>query len=1273
MKFFSLSLLSLTMPVLLTAQTSPPTNSGYDVFLLAGQSNMVGYGSGIDSSSDAATNGRIFQWDSATNQIVLAADPLYTYQGKQFFTGMGMTFAKAYLSSIPSNRQVLLVNSAIGATSFADGTWIAGSGIGATTAVQSANAAIAAAGPGARLAGILWHQGESDVQENGASAYQMNLQNLISYFRSNITGASTSTPFVAGEFAPAWLASQLANATYAPQQFAILENIRSLPDTEPNTAWASSALLPSDLSTGLVHFSALSQRALGRRYAERFFLASQGLPQPQLSLKSWAGAFYDDGRGLLALAPLPTNSPPAVTGTVSPVADPLRGSVAQIYQGQGSLSSSLPAGAFNASYTKMAWFNPGAVGYSNYLISAANPGQTHFLQAQTLTSSTIVLSAGHSSAASSANIAVTVSAAAGTWMHIALVYDAGANTMTLYLNGVPIASQSNIAPAPPSTSTSSVLPVLMGTLTGSGTSGLDGEIAGNRVWTSALSAAQIATIYSFESIATPAALSFGSVSPSSPATQSYTFTPASSSTVAAVSILTEGVTGGDFSLANATTCAPAAATPCAVSVTFTPKFPGLRRGALLLTDSTGAQTTVFLSGVGALTPSYNPPSQSVLASGLPGQSGLAVDGAANVYSANASAGTVTEVNPSGSLVRTITGLNSPSGVAVDGAGNLYITESASAGVIKVLPGTANFTTVATGFNASKSPQGPSIDAAGNVYLADTADNAVLEISASGQANVVSTGSLTLSAPSGTALDAAGNLYIADSANGRIVEVPSTGAGNSKVYAAGFSNPASVAVDAAGNLFVIDSAVGTLYEVVAGSTTPAALAGGFSNPGAVTVAANGSVYVADTGNGRIVQFQRSAFNPQTIAFNSIPAQAVGSTLTVTATASSGLPVAFSVVPNGNCSIAGSIVTFLNVGNCGVIANQAGSLTYAAAPGVGQIIVVNSQASQTITFNPIPAQSVGRTLAVSATASSGLAVTFFVVPNGNCSIAGNVVTFLNVGSCGVVASQAGSQNYAAAPAVGQIIAVNNPAPQAITFSAIAAQTVGTPLTLRATATSGLAVSFGSSTGSICAVSGTSVTLLSPGTCTIVASQPGNSTYAAATPVTQSFTVNGNVQSQAITFNPIPAQAVGATLTVSATASSGLAVTFTIVPNGNCSLSGSVVTFLNAGNCGVIASQAGNSSYAAAPAVGQIIVVNNSASQTITFNAIPAQKVGASLTVSASASSGLPVTFSIVPNGNCSLSGSSVTFLNPGNCGVVASQAGNNVYSPAAAVGQIIAVSN
>ncbi len=68
------------------------------------------------------------------------------------------------------------------------------------------------------------------------------------------------------------------------------------------------------------------------------------------------------------------------------------------------------------------------------------------------------------------------------------------------------------------------------------------------------------------------------------------------------------------------------------------------------------------------------------------------------------------------------------------------------------------------------------------------------------------------------------------------------------------------------------------------------------------------------------------------------------------------------------------------------------------------------------------------------------------------------------------------------------------------------VGGTGTVSATATSGLPVTFTSSTIPVCTVSGSTVTGVSQGTCTIAANQAGNAAYSAAPQVTQSFTVSG-----------------------------------------------------------------------------------------------------------------------------------------------------------------------
>ncbi|MGO9660484.1 MAG: hypothetical protein ACLP7F_19295, partial [Acidimicrobiales bacterium] len=136
-------------------------------------------------------------------------------------------------------------------------------------------------------------------------------------------------------------------------------------------------------------------------------------------------------------------------------------------------------------------------------------------------------------------------------------------------------------------------------------------------------------------------------------------------------------------------------------------------------------------------------------------------------------------------------------------------------------------------------------------------------------------------------------------------------------------------------------------------------------------------------------------------------------------------------------------------------------------------------------------------------------------------------------------------------------------------------------------GLAVTFTTATASVCTSGGTngaSITLVKAGTCTVEANQAGNATYNAAPEVSQSFTVSK--ASQTITFAN-PGTKTKSPVTVSATASSGLAVTFTTATASVCTsggTNGASITLVKAGTCTVEANQAGNATYNAAPEVSQ-----------------------------------------------------------------------------------------
>ncbi|HEX5145576.1 MAG TPA: hypothetical protein VFV85_01030, partial [Conexibacter sp.] len=331
-----------------------------------------------------------------------------------------------------------------------------------------------------------------------------------------------------------------------------------------------------------------------------------------------------------------------------------------------------------------------------------------------------------------------------------------------------------------------------------------------------------------------------------------------------------------------------------------------------------------------------------------------------------------------------------------------------------------------------------------------------------------------------------------------------------------------------------------------------------------------------------------------------------------------------------------------------------------------------APQTITFaQPSDTRVDQGPVSLSASASSGLAVSFVSNSGSVCTVSGSSVTLVAAGTCSITASQAGNGTYAAALPVTRTFQVTAaPLPQTITFAQPSDTRVDQgPIALSSSASSGLAVSFVSNSGSVCTVSGSSVTLVAAGTCSITASQAGNATYAAALPVTRTFQVTAALLSQTITFaQPSDTRVDQGPVSLSASASSGLAASFTSNDTSVCTVSASSVTLVAAGTCSITASQAGNGTYAAALPVTRTFEVTAGPvvlqTQTITFAQPADVRVDhGPVTVSASASSGLPVVFSSTTPAVCTVSGASVPLVTVGSCSITASQAGDGFYGGAA----------
>jgi kumamolisin len=827
-------------------------------------------------------------------------------------------------------------------------------------------------------------------------------------------------------------------------------------------------------------------------------------------------------------------------------------------------------------------------------------------------------------------------------------------------------------------------------------------------------------------VTAPSAVNFGAVNvgSTSPAT-SMVFTFVTSGELGGIGVLTQGATGLDFADAGSDTCAAntvyAAGQTCTVNVTFTPQFSGTRFGAVVLEDNSGnALAAGYLQGTG-VGPQINflPAAKSEWSNGLPGASGVAVDGSGNVYIAGV--GTVVHellavngIIPASPTVRALgSGFDGPTGVAVDGGGNVYVADFGNSAVKELLavngsiPASPTIETLGSGFNH---PFGVAVDGNGNVFVADRYNSEVKEIlavngsiPASPTINTLGSG---FNQPDGVAVDGNGNVYVADTLNNAVKEllavdgsVPPTP--TIETLGSGFIYPFGVAVDGNGNVYVADYDNNAVKEILAvngsipASPTINTLGGSFVNPTGVAVVGTGNVYVAEWGDNRVdelnfavppsLSFASTAYgatstdSPQTVTIEntgnaalSFPVPSTGNNPGITAnftlnsSGASACPLlsaasstAGTLAPGASCLLPISFTPAAEGALSGSLALTDNNLN-AAGPGYAlQSITLSGtgiQATPTITWTTPAAITYGTALsATQLNASSTVTGSFTYSP-----VAGTV---LGAGQQTLTVSFAPTDSTNYTNATASVTLTVNQATPAITWATPAAITYGTALSatqLNASSTVAGGFTYSPAAG----------TVLGAGQQTLTASfAPTDSTdYTNATATVQ-LTVNPAAQT--ISFPAITATEVAATtLPLSATATSGLAVSFASTTPTVCTVSGTTASLLISGTCTIQATQAGNSNYSAAMAQQSFAVHHQT--QTITFPAITGtQYATTTLPLSATASSGLTVAFVSTTPAVCTVSGATASLLTAGTCIIQASQAGNAAYALAPSVSQYFTV--
>ena len=446
-------------------------------------------------------------------------------------------------------------------------------------------------------------------------------------------------------------------------------------------------------------------------------------------------------------------------------------------------------------------------------------------------------------------------------------------------------------------------------------------------------------------------------------------------------------------------------------------------------------------------------------------------------------------------------------------------------------------------------------------------------------------------------------------NGTVTTIGSGSSGDMNAPA-GLSNVISIASDGLVNLALKSDGTVSAWGVAPWGQTNIPV--GLSNVVSVAV---GDTYfsmaVQKNGNA-VIWGENYQMPPSTIiASNVVSASIIGPIYIMWLDESGGIKF-WGSVPRANIApsstnyvaVAATTAGPLALKSDGTVSSLAGGNTFSALTNVVQISKYfalentsddNTNASPsgspslpsaTPTPNPLMSQSItmptvsSRTYTptsflVKPTATSGLPVSLSVL-SGPASVFGNFVTLNGVGNVVLAANQSGNWQYASAPQTTTSFLVSQ-STQKINFPPIAPQSSSAvSFPLYAVASSGLPVSFSSSSPSVLSISGSTAVIKGWGTAVVTASQAGNFGYNSASPVYQTVTIG--VPQSINRFGTIPSLLYSARKQVTLvppSSSSGLTVELTVL-SGPATIKGNVVTLTGKGTVTLAANQPGNSQF-------------------------------------------------------------------------------------------------
>uniref|UniRef100_UPI003561DA08 MBG domain-containing protein n=1 Tax=Pontiella sp. TaxID=2837462 RepID=UPI003561DA08 len=377
--------------------------------------------------------------------------------------------------------------------------------------------------------------------------------------------------------------------------------------------------------------------------------------------------------------------------------------------------------------------------------------------------------------------------------------------------------------------------------------------------------------------------------------------------------------------------------------------------------------------------------------------------------------------------------------------------------------------------------------------------------------------------------------------------------------------------------------------------------------------------------------------QTISFTNPGDQDSSDTVLLNASASSGLPVSFSVQSGPGVISSATNLTFSGSGTVVIVASQSGNSSWLPAPSVTHSFLVTGKTAATVTLDDLnPTYDGTAQSATATTVPSGLTV--------DLTYDGSPVAPTNAGSYTVIGT-INDPGYEGSATNTFTIAQGT---QTLTFPNPGAQVATNSVLLGATSDRGLSVTDYTVISGPGSLSGTTLSFTGAGTVLVSANQSGDANWGAAVPVTNAISVSKATASINVT---------GLSPTYDGTAQT---VTVTTDPSGrpvDITYNGSTTAPTNAGTYTVIVTV--NDPLYGGSVTNTFTIAK--ADQSITFTNPGSQGVSDTVNLSATADSGLAVTFGVV-SGPAVLSGSTLTFTNSGAVVISADQPGDANWNAA-----------